>query len=148
ADEVNHIFTQVAADLESFSCIRCADKQAYLYGTFCRLDNLDNLNQFVPDIRGFHQPFHFRANGIHGNRVIKVQHDCAKNIGGGTCPVLEGLLDKIADGNDQAAQVPYTDNDIGQGDFLDPAPFSLHDNDIIDADGLCQGNLDSAEQVS
>src|SRR5713101_2748240 len=61
--------------------------------------------------------------------------------------VLEGVLDEVAQGNDEAAEVPYFDDDVGRVDLFDTAPFSLNDDDIVDADGFGDGNLETREEV-
>ena len=41
----------------------------------------------------------------------------------------------------EPAIIPDMHGHVGEGDLLDPPPLPLNDHDIIEADGLCHGQL-------
>src|SRR6266576_4384142 len=84
---------------------------------------------------------------FHWNGVVDIKKGGAEDIGGVTRPILEGVLDEVAQRNDEAAEVPYFDDDVGRVDLFDTAPFALNDDDIVDADGFGDGNLQACEEV-
>ena len=62
----------------------------------------------------------------HRNTVPRIYDDCAR-------PVLERVFDKPLQRHDQAALVPDPHHHIGAGDLLDPAPFALDDQHVVEA---------------
>src|SRR5262249_46361483 len=77
-----------------------------------------------------------------------VKSTYTEEIGVFACPVLERLLDKIAEWHDQPAQVPQADHHIGRGDLLDAAPLVLDDDLVVDADRLRGGDLDAGDEIA
>ena len=43
--------------------------------------------------------------------------------------------------------IPDADDDIGTGDLFDATPLTLDDDDVVEADGLGEGDLESCEDV-
>ena len=54
---------------------------------------------------------------------------------------------KYVERHDQPAQVPDLDDDVGGVDLFDAAPLALDDDDVVDADGFGDGDLEAGEEV-
>jgi hypothetical protein len=87
------------------------------------------------------------AEGFDGDGVVDVEEGGAHDVGGVAGPVLEGVFDEVAEGDDEAAEVPDLDDDVGGGDLFDAAPLALDDDDVVDADGFGEGDLQAGEDV-
>ena len=61
--------------------------------------------------------------------------------------LAEGIFDEEAQGDYKAAKVPDLDYDVGGVDLFDAAPLALNDDDIVDADGLGDSNLQTGEEI-
>src|ERR1700730_4638755 len=80
--------------------------------------------------------------------VVDVKKGGAQDVGGLTGPILKRVLDEVVQRNDEAAEIPYLDDDISRIDLFDAAPFSLNYDNIVDADGFGDGNLQAGKEVS
>ncbi|MNT02512.1 hypothetical protein D3C72_1370130 [compost metagenome] len=63
-------------------------------------------------------------------------------------PVLERLLDEVGERQDEAPVVPDAHDYEGAGDLLDPAPFALDHEHVVDADRLRQRDLQAGDEVA
>ena len=87
------------------------------------------------------------AQGLDGDGVVDVEESRAHDVGGVACPVLEGVFDEEAQGDDEAAEIPDFDDDVGRVDLFDAAPLALNDDDVIDVDGFGECDLEAGEEV-
>ena len=69
-----------------------------------------------------------------------MSEDCAR-------PVLEGVFDEVVEWDDEAAEIPDFDDDVGRVDLFDATPLALNDDDVVDANGFGEGNLQAGEEV-
>ncbi len=87
------------------------------------------------------------AEGVDGDGVVDVEEGGAHDVGGLAGPVLEGVFDEVGERDDEAAEVPDLDDDVGGVDLFDASPLALDDDDVVDADGLGDGDLEAGEEV-
>ncbi len=87
------------------------------------------------------------AHRVDGGRVIDLDVGPSDDVGRRSRPVLEGVLDEVRDRHDQPAEVPETDDDVGERDLLDPTPLLLDHHHVVHADGLAEGDLETGHDV-
>lgn len=114
---------------------------------FGEIGDLEATDLSVPLWRGVDNFVELSAKFFDGHAVVDVEECCAENVGGLACPVLEGVFDEVAQGDDHAAEVPDADDDVSGGDLFDAAPLVRDDDDIIDPDGFGEGDLEAGEEV-
>ena len=73
---------------------------------------------------------------VHWQVIVKVEKDRPEKFGRAARPVLERLLQKEGDRDDQTSLVPQVDNNVSQCYFLDPPRLTLHHHQIIQQDRL------------
>jgi hypothetical protein len=108
--------------------------------------DLKDIHFSIPVPRCFEEPRQLRAQRIERRRVIGIEGDRAQNVGGGTHPVLERLLDEVGDRHHQPSEVPDTDHDVCERDVFDAPPLARYDDHAIHADGVSQSDLETGEQ--
>src|SRR5271168_1727590 len=91
--------------------------------------------------------FELLAEIFDWNGVVDVEEGGAHDVGGLAGPVLEGVFDEVAQGDDEAAEVPDADDDVGGVDLFDAAPLALDYDDVVDAKGFGDGDLEAGEEV-
>ena len=91
--------------------------------------------------------FELLTESFDGDGVVDVEEGGAHDVGGLAGPVLEGVFDEVAEGDDEAAEVPDADDDVGGVDLFDAAPLALNYDDVVDADGFGEGDLKAGEEV-
>ncbi len=87
------------------------------------------------------------AEGFDRDGVVDVEEGRSHDVGGLAGPVLEGVFDEVGEGDDEAAEIPDLDDDVGGVDLFDAAPLALDDDDVVDADGFGEGDLEAGEEV-
>nr|WP_279304826.1 methyl-accepting chemotaxis protein [Salinibacter ruber] len=102
----------------------------------------------VPVLRRLHDAPELVAQLLHRHRVVEVQKDRPDEVRRGAGPILKGLLQKVRNGEDDAPPVPHPHHDVGQRDFFDPPKLALHDDHVLDPDGLGECNLNAGNEVA
>src|SRR5262249_8812179 len=92
-----------------------------------------------------------------GTLVVKISPDTRERFGIAlqddnessalTRPILEGLLDEIAQRHDHAPPIPQANDHMARGDFLDIAPLVVDEKRIVDADRLGDGKLHAGDEI-
>jgi|SRR5271170_7575054 hypothetical protein len=143
-----HLFPNQAPQVEVFAGVAGAHETAQFHGAVGKVGDLQTADPFVPQRRGVDDRLELPSQVLHWNRVVEVEKRSAHDVGGLACPVLKGVFDEVTEGDDEPAEVPYSDDDVGRVDLFNAAPFSLDYDDVIDADRFGDGNLEAGEEVS
>jgi hypothetical protein len=146
-DEGDEFLADFAAEIPRSGGVSGGGEGADLDGFIGGVGDLKNADLAIPKGRLLEDTLEFSAERVDGDGIIGIEKDAAEDIGGDSRPILEGPFDEVIDGEDEAAQIPDPDNDVGEGDFLDPAPFVFDDDDVIDANGLGEGDLEAGEEI-
>jgi len=91
--------------------------------------------------------FELLAKSFDGDGVVDVEEGGSHDVGGLACPVLKGVFDEVVERDDEAAQVPDADDDVGGVDLFDATPFALNYYDVVDAKGFSESDLEASEEV-
>jgi hypothetical protein len=143
----SHLFADEAAEIEAFAGVAGAHETAQLHGTVGEVGDLKAADPLVPKNRGVDDGVELLAEVFDGDGVVDVEEGGAEDVGGLAGPVSEGVFDEVAEGDDEAALVPDFDDDVGGVDLFDATPLALDDDDVIDADGFGEGDLEAGEEV-
>jgi hypothetical protein len=146
-DPGGHLFADEAAEVEVFAGVARAHEAAKLHGPVGEVGDLEAADLLVPERRGVDDGFELLAEGFDGDGVVDVEEGGAQDVGGLAGPVLEGVFDEVAQGDDEAAEVPDADDDVGGVDLFDAAPLALDYDDVVDTEGLGDGDLEAGEEV-
>ncbi len=146
-DPLGHLFADEAAEVEALAGVAGAHEAADLHGAVGEVGDLQDAGSLVPERRGVDDGVELLAQGFDGDGVVDVEEGGAHDVGGVACPVLEGVFDEEAEGDDEAAEIPDFDDDVGRVDLFDAAPLALDDDDVIDVDGFGEGDLEAGEEV-
>jgi hypothetical protein len=146
-DEGDHLFADDAAEIEVLAGVAGADQAAQLHGAIGQVGDLESADLLVPEGRGVDDGVELVAEGFDGDGVVDVEEGGAHDVGGLAGPVLEGVFDKKRQWNNQSSQVPDADDDVGGVDLFDAAPLALDDDDVVDADGFGDGDLEAGQEV-
>lgn len=146
-DESDQLFADCATEIPGGGCVGGGREGADFDGFVGGIGDLQGTDLAIP-LRGMvEDSLQFSAERVDGKRIIGIEEDTAEEVGGDTGPILEGSFDEVIDGENEAAQVPDADDDVGEGDFLDAPPFIFDDDDVIDADRLGEGDLEAGEEI-
>lgn len=107
----------------------------------------DGLRLLVPERFVLQDAIQLGAKGVDIDAVVSVQDDGAPELGRDFGPVLEWLVEKVGNGQDEPPRVPDFDDDMGGADGFDDAPFLFDDHGVADAHGLRERYEDSAEEI-
>ena len=146
-DEGGHLFADDAAEVEVFAGVAGGDEAAEFHGALGKVGDLEAAYLLVPEWGGVDDGVELAAEDVYGDGVVDVEEGGSHDVGGLAGPVLEGVLDEEGEGDDEAAEVPDTDDDVGGVDLFDSAPLSLDDDDVVEADGFGEGDLEAGEEV-
>ena len=109
--------------------------------------DLQDPDPFVPDLGGGQGAVEFGPQVVERHPPVDVEFDGAEYRGFLAGPVLERGGGEVGGRQDQPPVVPDVHHHIGQGDFLDPAPFVLHHHHVVDPDRVGERQLQPGEQV-
>jgi hypothetical protein len=146
-DEGDEFLADFAAEIPRSGGVGGGGERADLDGFIGGVGDLKHADLAIPKWRLMEDSLEFGAERVDGDGIIRMKKDAAEDIGGDAGPILEGPFDEVIDGEDEAAEVPDPDDDVGEGDFLDPAPFVFDDDDVIDSNGLGEGDLKAGEEI-
>ena len=146
-DPRGHFFANEAAEVEVLAGVAGAHEAAELHGALGEVGDLKAADLPVPEWRGMDDRVELLSQGLHWDGVVDVEKGGAHDVGGVAGPVLEGVFDEVAERDDEAAEVPDLDDDVGRVDLFDATPFALNDDDVVDADGFGEGDLEAGEEV-
>ena len=146
-DEGGHLFADEAAEVEVFAGVAGADEAAKFHGAVGEVGDLESADFLVPEGRGVDDGVELLAEGFYGDGVVDVEEGGAHDVGGLAGPVLEGVFDEVGERDDESAEVPDADDDVGGVDLFDASPLALDDDDVVDADGFGEGDLETGEEV-
>lgn len=101
----------------------------------------------VPARARLDQFAHLLAQARNVRRRIEIPEDRTQQLAGLARPVLETILQELGDRHDQPPLVPDAYDHEGQVDLLDPPPFIVDDDHVVEADRLGKGHLHARDQV-
>jgi len=139
-------FACFAAEVPEFAGVARAEERAELDGVFGDVGDDDLLDAAVPARVVFDGGVEMFAEAVDVDGVVGVDEDGAEELGRGACPVLEGFVDDLRERDDESSFVPDTDDDVGGGEFFDASPFAVDDDDVVDADGLGECDLEAGDE--
>jgi hypothetical protein len=146
-DPGGHLFADEAAEVKVFAGVAGAHEAAELHGAISKVGDLEAADLLVPERGGVDDGLELFAQGFDGDGVVDVEKGGAHDVGGLAGPVLKGVFDEVAQRDDEAAEIPDADDDVGGVDLFDAAPLALDHDDVVDADGFGEGDLKAGEEV-
>ena len=109
--------------------------------------HLQHLGPPVPQLGVLEDRVELGAHGRDVDPPVDVELDGAEELGVAAGPVLERRLGEVRRRQHHPPVVPQPDHDVAQGDLLDPAPLVLHDDHVVEADRVAEGDLEAGDQV-
>ena len=146
-EEQNQLLADLAAELDQIAAVGSAHQHADFHGAFTEIGDLHREHLLVPQRRGFDHLLRLGAQRFDRRLVVEIHHDEAEQVHALARPVLERLLDEIAERQHQPPQIPGAHHHIGRGDVLHIAEIALDDQRIPDLDRLGDGDLDAGAVV-
>jgi len=96
---------------------------------------------------GFEDAHEFVPELANGRTVVHLKKGGAQDFSSLACSVLKRLFDEAVDRQYQTALIPDADDNAGERDFIDASPLAFDNDDILDADGLVDGDLEACQQA-
>ena len=144
---VDELFAQHTAQLEQSAGVRRGDDGANPDRASRGIHDLEGDGAAVPQVRGLDQTQQLDPHGLHGDQPVQVELDDPRLSRFLPAPVLEGFRGEQCRRHDPASFVPAPQHHIGEGDFLDGSLVVVRDDDVADAQGTGEGDLESGEDV-
>src|SRR6266436_8849786 len=93
-----HFFADQASQVEVLAGVAGAHEATQLHGAVGEVGDLKATDPVVPQRRGMNDGLELFSQVFHWNGVVDVKKGGAEDVGGVTGPVLEGILDEVAEG--------------------------------------------------
>src|SRR5262249_50749734 len=125
----------------------CADQRTQLNRLLAGVDHLEVHDRAIPQSTSPHDLLEPAPHPRYRHAVVDPQEHRSDQVGGVPGPVLEGLLQEVGQRDTHAPPIPQLHDDVCAGDLLDDAVFAFQHDNVVDTDGLADGDLNAGEQV-
>src|ERR1700719_4244623 len=131
-EESDQLLADLATQVPGLAGIARADQCAQFHRVYGHVGNLQPRHLAVPQRALADDFLKLLTQAVHRHRIADPEEDRADLRGTLVGPVLERLLDEIAQRHHHPPQVPQPDHDVGAGDRFDPAGFALDHHLVLD----------------
>ena len=144
---VDHLLTHPTPQIEQGGGVPRRHQDADVHVPADGIRHLQHLGPSIPQLVPLENHIELLAHLRRRDTPVQVELDRAEQLARPTSPVLERSRREMRGRHHQPAVIPDMDDHVGERDVLDAAPLTVHDDDILDAEGVRERQLDAGKHV-